>query len=173
MNVNLGCGPYYVNGWVNLDVVRIGSIRPDHVVPVMGPWPFEDGSVDRLYAGHVLEHIPWETIGEVMTEMRRVLKPGGEVCIVGPDIYKVVAMFGTNGGYMLESTFEDDRGFQPDGDSWAESRHHWNCYGARLVRLLEDHGFNDVTIEALDDLPGRYWPLVSTIGWQCAVTGTR
>ncbi|MGY1684553.1 class I SAM-dependent methyltransferase [Geodermatophilus sp. SYSU D00867] len=44
--------------------------------------PFPDGSVDRVIASEVLEHIPDD--GTAMTEIARVLKPGGRVAVTVP-----------------------------------------------------------------------------------------
>ncbi len=44
--------------------------------------PFPDGSVDRVIAAEVLEHIPDDTTA--MAEIARVLKPGGTVAVTVP-----------------------------------------------------------------------------------------
>ncbi|MGY1736738.1 class I SAM-dependent methyltransferase [Geodermatophilus sp. SYSU D00684] len=44
--------------------------------------PFPDGSVDRVIASEVLEHIPDD--GTAMAEIARVLKPGGRVAVTVP-----------------------------------------------------------------------------------------
>lgn len=44
--------------------------------------PFEDGSVDRVIATHVLEHVPDPVAA--LTEWTRVLKPGGVLSLILP-----------------------------------------------------------------------------------------
>lgn len=46
--------------------------------------PFDDNSVDKIIANHVLEHIRPEDIGQVFREVNRVLRPGGEFTGVMP-----------------------------------------------------------------------------------------
>lgn len=45
--------------------------------------PFEDGAFDAVASYQRLEHIP--VPGAALLEMLRVCKPGGVVCIVGPN----------------------------------------------------------------------------------------
>ena len=43
--------------------------------------PFEDNHFDAIVAYAVLEHVPENLMDNVMKELRRVLKPGGVLCI--------------------------------------------------------------------------------------------
>jgi len=50
---------------------------------------FEDGSVEAIYASHVLEHFYYGLNNELintLAEWRRVLKPGGKLYISVPDL---------------------------------------------------------------------------------------
>lgn len=48
-------------------------------------WPIDDGSVDAIYASHVLEHVPkGAPTLHVMAEAHRVLRPGGTFTIKTP-----------------------------------------------------------------------------------------
>lgn len=51
--------------------------------------PFGDGSVDAVYHSHLLEHLDRPVAAEFMTEVRRVLKPGGVQRVVVPDLEKL------------------------------------------------------------------------------------
>jgi SAM-dependent methyltransferase len=48
------------------------------------PLPFETDSVDAVYCSHVLEHLDPKIVGGVLTEMYRILKPGGIAYIEVP-----------------------------------------------------------------------------------------
>lgn len=54
---------------------------------------FEDGSVDLIYAAHVLEHIPRPHILTVLEEWRRVLKPGGMLRVSVPDFMILAELY--------------------------------------------------------------------------------
>ena len=43
----------------------------------MDPLPFEDGTVDEVYACHVIEHVPWLLTEAALVEVWRILKVGG------------------------------------------------------------------------------------------------
>jgi hypothetical protein len=48
-------------------------------------WPYDDSTIDEIYASHFLEHVAKGTpIIHVMSEALRVLKPGGTFTVVHP-----------------------------------------------------------------------------------------
>lgn len=51
--------------------------------------PFQDKSVDAVFFSHVLEHIDRQDAPGFLAEIKRVLKPGGIVRIVVPDLEKI------------------------------------------------------------------------------------
>ena len=79
--LNLGCGPDYVEGWVNLD--NNPDIKADvHFNIDDAGLPFEDGQFDLIYAGHILEHI--RNLVELKGELHRILRIDGCLVIVVP-----------------------------------------------------------------------------------------
>lgn len=80
MKLNLGCGRDIRKGWVNIDQHEAPGVNM--VLDISKPLPFPDGSVEEVYASHVLEHIlHWE---QVVKEIHRVLKPGGMCELIVP-----------------------------------------------------------------------------------------
>lgn len=81
MKINLGCGRKYLEGYVNCDVVP--AVRADrHFDLNTFPYPFADSSADEIFMDNVLEHL--DDVVRVMTELHRVLKPGGVLRIIVP-----------------------------------------------------------------------------------------
>lgn len=80
--LNVGCGPDYKDGWINLDM---GNCRCDvsHDIEIT-PWPFEDDHFDEVLMQHVLEHINRDNFITVIREMYRVCKNDAVVQIVSP-----------------------------------------------------------------------------------------
>lgn len=92
--VNLGSGKDYKPGWLNLDV--IDRAEPDLVLDLGKPQDFpvkavtrfgtetvlEAGSLDKVYANNVLEHVP--DLPCLMTNVLTLLKEGGEIEIEVP-----------------------------------------------------------------------------------------
>jgi len=54
---------------------------------------FDDGAFDLVYSFHVLEHIP--RYRRALSEMRRVLAPGGHYCVGTPNRTRLVGYLGS------------------------------------------------------------------------------
>ncbi|MEZ0300168.1 MAG: methyltransferase domain-containing protein [Candidatus Methylacidiphilales bacterium] len=82
--VNLGCGAHFHTDWENYDLTPLSaSVRP---LDMSKPLPFEDATVDVVYASHVMEHMPRSRVPWVLSQMRRILKPDGVIRLVVPDL---------------------------------------------------------------------------------------
>ena len=85
--LNFGCGDRFAKGWINID---FHSDHPDvRRVNLFRRLPFEDNSFDVVYSSHVLEHFTLESADGLLRECHRVLKMGGLVRIVVPDLENV------------------------------------------------------------------------------------
>lgn len=89
--VNIGCGPKYVEGMVNVD----GNIfrKKDLWLDVNLGLPFRGGSIRGIYASHVMEHFSIEVVRKLFREFYRVIKPGGTLRIVVPSLEYAVHAF--------------------------------------------------------------------------------
>lgn len=82
--VNLGCGSRYHADWINIDIEPLG---PGVIAHDLGRGiPLEDASCDVVYHSHVLEHIRRADAARFLVECHRVLKPGGIIRVVVPDL---------------------------------------------------------------------------------------
>lgn len=50
------------------------------------PLPFKNNSVDCIYSSHTLEHLYFDDAKKLLNECFRVLKPGGLIRVVVPDL---------------------------------------------------------------------------------------
>jgi SAM-dependent methyltransferase len=77
--------------WVNLDssTVLPGVIKHD----LRRGLPFPDESFDAVYGSHVLEHLEPDTAAQLLRECHRVLRPGGIVRIVVPDLEAIARLY--------------------------------------------------------------------------------
>lgn len=165
--LNIGCGPYPApKPWINVDQRNIPEA--DVVNPSGRPVDVaEPDSVHRVYLGHVLEHVRWEDVPEFLWEVRRLLRPGGSLGVVGPDVWKALSMWRTGNlsrrmlAQIMESHAADE--------GVTGTRHEWNCHADRLAPLFEVAGFVNVQEWDIMELPGP-WPVTARPKWQCAFT---
>lgn len=83
MKLHLGCGKRFIPGFVHVDAIAFSHV--DHVRDVTDLSCFATGSCDLVYACHIVEHFPRQSVAQVLTEWLRVLRPGGVLRIAVPD----------------------------------------------------------------------------------------
>jgi len=83
MKINLGSGNRPQKDYINIDIQE--RVNPDLVCDVTKGLPYEDNSVDEVRAFDFLEHIEPDKVISVITEIWRVLKPGGKFQSFTPD----------------------------------------------------------------------------------------
>lgn len=89
--LDLGCGakPYRslfkqpVRSYVGADVLDAPTV--DVQVTPGEPLPFADASFDVLLSTQMLEHV--ENLDQMLSEMLRVLRPGGSLVVTAPFLY--------------------------------------------------------------------------------------
>ena len=88
--LNLGCGATYSTDekWVNIDFNSYSKYVIGH--NLLKGIPYEDDSFDLVYHSHILEHFNKEDGLLFLKECYRVLKPGGTIRIVVPNLEEIV-----------------------------------------------------------------------------------
>lgn len=93
MNINLACGDVYVpnDPWLNLDYVsKSPAVK---CANLLGRLPLGDGTADLVYSSHFLEHIPRDLVKPFITDCWRILRPGGLLRLVVPDLENLCRTF--------------------------------------------------------------------------------
>lgn len=84
MKLNIGCGRYFIDGWVNVDHAAMPGV--DLVAELDDPdkvtLPYPDDSADEFLLSHVIEHIHYPL--PLMAELWRVAAPGARMTIRCP-----------------------------------------------------------------------------------------
>ena len=110
--------------------------------------PLADGSVDVLYSSHMLEHLQRQGAATFLREGYRVLRPGGILRLVIPDLRKQLETYGSSGDAdeFMESTMLCDA--PPAGFIRrvialvvGARNHRWMYDGRSLCRLVTSAGF--------------------------------
>jgi SAM-dependent methyltransferase len=82
--LNFGCGDRIADGWINVDF-HASDPRVRRFNLLKG-FPYPDNHFEVVYSSHVLEHFTREQAQFLLSEANRVLKPGGILRIVVPDL---------------------------------------------------------------------------------------
>ncbi|WP_210412920.1 class I SAM-dependent methyltransferase [Leptospira gomenensis] len=91
MLVNLGCGSRYHSAWTNIDFLKSG---PDVIqYDLRSGIPLQANSVDVVYHSHVLEHFPRHEALAFLKNCFFVLKPGGILRVVVPDLETIITEY--------------------------------------------------------------------------------
>ena len=90
LRLHLGCGPRYLDGWVNVD--RWAPDRKDLAADLLA-LPFRPGTVDEILASHVIEHFTRAGAPLVAAHWASLLKPGGRLAVECPDLEQVCRRF--------------------------------------------------------------------------------
>ena len=108
VKLNLGCGQQIIDNWVNVDYfigARLAKFKIFNfffniswdkrifIHDLTKKFPWKDNSVDVIYTSHTLEHFDREEGLFVLNESKRVLKKGGIIRILVPDLKEIVASY--------------------------------------------------------------------------------
>lgn len=98
--LHFGCGGRHVDGWLNADVR--GS---DWDVDLCDRLPWPDQAFDIAIGQQVIEHLEIdEALIQLLSELHRVICPGGELWLSCPDIRKICEAYCSDKGKsILES----------------------------------------------------------------------
>jgi predicted SAM-dependent methyltransferase len=99
--VNVGVGPHGKPGWVNVDAFPAPGVNC--VVDCRTSLPFPDGSVRVIYTEHFFEHLDSEDeVPRFLAECHRVLRPGGLLRVIVPDMEQYLRAYCEEGWSSLE-----------------------------------------------------------------------
>lgn len=101
LKLHLGCADTYLDGWVNIDMVRPGR-RLDLRWDLRRGLPFPAKTVEGIFSEHLFEHIPLPGALALLRECRRVMVTGGVIRTGVPDLDCYVR------GYLGEDPIIDD-----------------------------------------------------------------
>ena len=186
LRINFGCGQTPTKGWVNIDNsfalklaklphlllllkifkllnksqisnIEFNKRRNIIFADATKEFPFKDNSADIIYSSHMLEHLSRHSASHFIKECHRVLKKGGILRIVVPDIKKL------SDAYLIDKDsdkfLEDSLLACPSITTLKEKiyflfigfRHHqWMYDFTSLKRLIANHGFNNI----VEQFPG-------------------
>lgn len=134
--LHLGAGNKASPEFINIDAVPFKHTH--HVQDISDLSRFPSGSVDMIYASHVIEHLPRKKLVSILSEWRRVLKAGGVLRFGVPDFDRLIEMYQASDN-DVESVVNQLMGQDSEYDD-----HHsiWNR--AYAESILKRAGFSEV-----------------------------
>jgi SAM-dependent methyltransferase len=170
IRLNLGSGDHTPEGWTHVDYAlgarfaklplfswinrRLKMFNIDwdtkiqlHDLTTRFPWT--DSSVDHIYSSHTLEHFSRSDGRHFLSECHRVLKPGGIIRIVVPDLRLLVDRYLE--GEIRADSFVDEMavGYDCESDGFLKQRiaplmrfpHKCMYDSESLLALMSELGF--------------------------------
>lgn len=172
--INLGCGTVIAPGWINIDNSpnarlskypplrwlgwKLGVLSDEHyaiewpesmiIRDLRKNLPFADSSIDYTYSSHLLEHLTLDDASNLLKEVLRVLKPGGLLRLVVPDL-----TYGARCYVDALNAHPTNHKAAPEFLSWLQlSRsgvrdpHLWMYDAPSLMTLLREAGFSKTRV---------------------------
>jgi len=136
MKLHLGCGNKHIEGFINVDARELPEV--DVVDDVESLEKFTRGSVDLIYASHVLEHTGRLEYMRVLKHWYDVLKPQGLLRIAVPDIEQVC------NHYTKFKDLKVLRGLLWGGQNYPHNYHYMGWDFKCLKEDLELVGFKNI-----------------------------
>lgn len=143
VGLHLGCGKKLWPGWTNIDL-ETGDVKAD-----IRRLPVETEHADVAIAIHVLEHFYFWEVADLLTEWKRVLKPGGKLILELPCMDKVL--------FYMSECLRQKAPMDPQmtwlalwgdpGYRRVEMCHKWGYTKQMLTDALLQAGFVNVAIE--------------------------
>jgi SAM-dependent methyltransferase len=137
INLHLGCGDVNDPRFINIDGQAAPHIH--YVRQIDNLSPFQDNSVNLVYACHCLEHFPHGKISAVLAEWFRVLSPDGILRLSVPDFDLLINIYQDNQNQINTILYPLLGGQENKFD------YHETAFNrSRLEYLLKKAGFREV-----------------------------
>lgn len=152
---SLANGIYKEKEWINLDIIKLSGCN------VLGSGtnlPFKNDTFEEIHCIHVLEHVTRDKYSIMLSEMCRVLRPGGVCYVETPDfkgtIDKISQAFERNDVTAIHIWTTSIYG----KNERAGMAHHWGFYEGLLRLAMWDQGFKDVVrIVDKNEMISKHW----------------
>tara|TARA_Y100000996_G_scaffold215848_2_gene169439 strand:+ start:706 stop:1245 length:540 start_codon:yes stop_codon:yes gene_type:complete len=138
IKINMGCGwRDFGKDWIHIDGGDYPHLDSKNIFNL----PYEDNTVDLIYASHVIEYFNREEVKNVLNEWIRVLKPNGKLRLAVPNFEEMVKLY-LNKDVKLDNILGPLYGEMPMGE---ETIYHRTTYDyISLENLLTNLGMKNV-----------------------------
>ncbi len=149
VSLEIGANETSRAGWIATDI----SWRCQNYLDVARTWPIESGSINNIFADNVIEHLGLEANRKLFVEAFRVVKTGGTIRLITPNIGELVNQYQSGlaaNAELVEELREEHYLISHDIDllrfAFQDDGHHegylWDFRS--LTSELEHAGFSNV-----------------------------
>ena len=90
IKINLGCGwRNFGKDWIHIDGGNYPHLDSKDIINL----PYEDNSIDLIYASHVIEYFDREEIPNILKKWKSKLKPGGTLRLAVPNFHTMAKLY--------------------------------------------------------------------------------
>lgn len=163
IKINLGSGITLLPGFINVDKYYTAEqLRTHEGIFKNAKWPkgaryvqgdilalpFHDDYADYIECIDVIEHIPMRQVSKAMSEIFRILKPGGKLFLMTTDFDDLACLWLTQvAGKPFNVKLYQNVAEMIYGNQQAEGEFHKTPFTSALLEgLLQDAGFFSFTI---------------------------
>jgi len=100
VRINLGSGHWKPDGWIHVDLDL--ESRPDVCANLGAGLPFANASVDLLHSEDFIDQLDLQAAARFLRESHRVLKPGGVMRALMPDLGLMARLYLRQPEQLLE-----------------------------------------------------------------------
>ena len=122
--VNIGGGPYNINGFVNIDFVKYPEIKNQLQANILDLSFIDNKSLSHIYSNQVLEHLSYEQLISQFNQYNRILKEDGVISFRTPNALGVSYGFWfgqvpeEDGEEFIKAGYPSDAFFYDPRDGW-------------------------------------------------------
>lgn len=145
VHLHLGCGPKYIEGFINIDANPFARI--DLWLDVRNGLPFPANSADSIYATHMVEHLYDNDLRTLLKECCRILKPGAGVRLIVPSLGSAIAAYAQKRIDWFDGTFPrhyDSLGGRFSNFVFCDGQHRTAFDFGYMEEMLHSAGFRDI-----------------------------
>ena len=156
IRLELGAGNRKCPGWTTVD----NNGMCDITMTLIDKLPFPDGSIEEIYASHVLEHFHHPELMFILSECRRALKSGGQIRIVVPDAALYIRDYIAKDYSHLSHYINDEDGYFVHSpidlvnlvayDRFSTHEHGYMFDSDGILKVLSLAGFQRAQIRSFD-----------------------
>jgi predicted SAM-dependent methyltransferase len=155
--LQIGGGWHLLEGWLNTDLGEVPGVMQ---MDATTAYPFADGTFACVYSEHMIEHVSLSGGQAMLRECHRVLRDGGLIRIVTPDLKALLGLYDAKPG-GLAKRYQDffhqafaDAGYPRTATGVINAQfrlwgHQFIYDEATLIETMAAAGFKDIVRKPL------------------------